>query len=134
MLSNMLNMLPAFLSYFAVSMALLVVFLVVYINVTPYNEIRLIREGNIAASISLAGTLFGFAMPIANVIAHSDALPDLTAWGIIAGTIQVLAYLVARFTLPQLAKDIPEGRIAPAVFLASLSITVGLINAACMTY
>lgn len=134
MLSNMLNMLPAFLSYFAVSMALLVVFLVVYINVTPYNEIRLIREGNIAASISLAGTLFGFAMPIANVIAHSDALPDLTAWGIIAGTIQVLAYLVARFTLPQLAKDIPESRIAPAVFLASLSITVGLINAACMTY
>ncbi len=134
MLTNMLNMLPAFLSYFAVSMALLATFLIIYIKVTPYNEISLIREGNIAASISLAGSLFGFAMPVANVIAHSDALPDLIAWGIIAGTIQVLAYLVARFTLPQLTQDIPAGRIAPAVFLASLSMTVGLINAACMTY
>ena len=134
MLPKMLSMLPAFLSYFAVAVALLAVFLLIYINVTPYDEIALIRQGNTAAAISLSGALIGFALPMANVIAHSDTLADLTAWGAIAGVIQILTYLVARFTLPHLSEDIPAGKVAPATFLAALSLTVGLTNAACMTY
>jgi uncharacterized membrane protein YjfL (UPF0719 family) len=30
--------------------------------------------------------------------------------------------------------DIPAGKMAPAVFLAVLSLSVGLISAACMSY
>lgn len=134
MLPKMMTMLPAFFSYFAVAVALLAVFLLVYVNVTPYDEIALIRQGNTAAAISLSGALIGFAMPVANVIAHSDTLADLAAWGALAGVIQLLTYLVARFALPQLTEDIPAGRLAPAIFLAALSLTVGLTNAACMTY
>lgn len=134
MLPKMLTMLPAFLSYFAVAMALLAAFFLVYVNVTPYDEIALIRGGNTAAAITLSGALFGFAMPVANVIAHSDALTELAAWGGIAGVIQILTYLVARFTLPKLSDDVSAGKVAPAIFLAALSLTVGLTNAACMTY
>jgi putative membrane protein len=134
MLPKLLVMLPAFLAYFAVAIALIAAFLLVYLNVTPYDEIALIRQGNTAAAISLSGALLGFAMPVANVIAHSDTLLDLTAWGAIAGVIQILAYLVARFALPRLSEDIPAGKIAPATVLAALSLTVGLTNAACMTY
>jgi putative membrane protein len=134
MLPKILTMLPAFLSYFAVAVALLAVFFLVYANVTPYDEIALIRQGNTAAAISLSGALFGFAMPVANVIAHSDTLADLAAWGAIAGVIQILTYLVARFAMPQLGEDIPAGKVAPATFLATLSLSVGLTNAACMTY
>ena len=134
MLPKMLSMLPAFLSYFAVAVALIAVFLLVYVNVTPYDEIALIRQGNTAAAISLGGAMLGFAMPVANVIAHSDTLADLAAWSAIAGVIQILAYLVARFALPQLTADIPAGKVAPASFLAALSLTIGLTNAACMTY
>ena len=101
--------LPAFLAYFAVAMGLLVLFLLVYLNVTPYHEVALIRAGNAAAAVSLAGALLGFAMPVANVIAHSDTLIDLASWGGIAGVIQILAYLGARLTLPQLNQDIPAG-------------------------
>jgi len=97
MLPKMLTLLPAFFSYFAVAVILLVVFLLIYVNVTPYDEIALIRQGNTAASISLSGALIGFAMPVANVIAHSDTLGDLAAWGALAGVIQLLTYLVARF-------------------------------------
>ncbi len=132
--THLLTALPAFLAYFAVAMGLLVLFLLVYLNVTPYHEVALIRAGNAAAAVSLAGALLGFAMPVANVIAHSDTLIDLASWGAIAGVIQILAYLVARLTLPQLNQDIPAGRIAPAIFLAAISFSIGLINAACMTY
>jgi len=134
MLPKMLSMLPAFLAYFAVAVALIAAFLLVYVNVTPYDEVALIRQGNSAAAISLSGAMLGFAMPVANVIAHSDTLGDLAAWGAIAGVIQILAYLVARFALPHLTEDIPAGKVAPATFLAALSLTIGLTNAACMTY
>ncbi len=126
--------LPNFLAYFAVATVLFAFFLLIYLNVTPYKEITLIRAGNTAASISLAGTMVGFALPIANVIAHSDTLLDLTLWGVVASVIQLLAYFVVRLLLPNLAADIPAGRNAPATFLATLSLTVGIINAACMTY
>ncbi|ACV33599.1 DUF350 domain-containing protein [Accumulibacter sp.] len=132
--THLLTMLPAFLAYFAVAIALLALFLLVYLNVTPYHEVALIRGGNNAAAVSLSGALLGFAMPVANVIAHSDTLLDLASWGAIAGVIQILAYLVARLALPQLDQDIPAGKTAPAIFLAVLSLSVGLINAACMTY
>ena len=43
MLPKMLTMLPAFLAYFAVGVVLITVFFMVYVNVTPYDEIALIR-------------------------------------------------------------------------------------------
>ena len=132
--AHLMTTLPAFLAYFAVAMVLLALFLLVYLNVTPYHEMALIRAGNSAAAVSLSGALLGFAMPVANVIAHSDTLIDLASWGAIAGIIQILAYLVARFTLPPLNQDVPAGKLAPAIFLAAISLSVGVINAACMGY
>lgn len=134
MLPHTLAMLPAFLAYFAVAVLLVAGFLLVYLNITPYDEIALIRQGNTAAAVTLCGALFGFVIPVANVIAHSEGLLDLAAWGLIAAVIQLLTYLVARFTLPHMTQDIPAGKMAPATFLAGLSVTVGLLNAACMTY
>ena len=84
MLPKLISMLPSFLAYLGVAIALLAVFLLIYVNATPYDEISLIRQGNTAAAISLSGALFGFAMPVANVIAHSDTLLDLAAWGAVA--------------------------------------------------
>ena len=134
MLPKMLSMLPAFLSYFAVAIALLAVFFAIDINATPYDEIALIRQGNTAAAVSLSGAQLGFAMPVANVIAHSDTLADLAAWGGVAGVVQILAYVAARYACPKMNSDIPAGKVASATFLAALSVSVGLINAACMSY
>lgn len=134
MLDQFLTALPSFLIYFVVAIALMAAFVVVYINITPYQEIPLIRANNTAAAVSLAGSLLGFALPISNVIAHSDTLLDLALWGVVAGVVQLLAYRVARLTLPHLDEDIPAGRIAPAIFLAAISLAVGLLNAACLSY
>ena len=106
----------------------------IYLWVTPYEEIRLVRANNTAAAVTLSGAVLGFAMPIANVIAHSDTLYDLAVWGVIAGLVQLAAWIVARVALPTLKEDIAANRVAPAVMVAALSLTVGLINAACMTY
>src|SRR3989338_6990034 len=88
--AHFLAALPNFLAYLGAALALLTVFMAIYLYVTPYDEIALTRNNNPAAAISLSGAVLGFAMPIANVIAHSDTLLDLAVWGVIAGVVQLL--------------------------------------------
>ncbi len=134
MLNHFLTAVPSFFAYFGVALVLIAIFLLVYVNVTPYEEVALIRAGNPAAAVTLSGALFGFVMPIANAIAHSESLADLAAWGGVAGIVQILAYLAARYAFPQMNSDIPAGKVAPAIFLAVLSLSIGLVSAACMSY
>lgn len=134
MLPQSLSGLPAFISYFATAGALLALFLGVYLWITPYREIALIRAGNAAAAASLSGALLGFVLPLASAIAHSVGLLDMAIWGLVALIVQLLAYLAARLLLPGLAADIPAGQIAAGVLTGALALAVGILNAACMTY
>ena len=130
--ADTLSTLPSFLAFLAVAAAVLAAFLAVYVRLTPYAEFALIREGNLAAAVSLSGALLGFAVPVASVIRNTRSLLDLAVWAVVACLVQLAAYVAARLTLPHLAQDIPAGRVAPALFLAALSLAVGLVNAACM--
>lgn len=123
-----------FLAYFAMAMALLALFLAIYVRVTPYREIALIRQGNVAAAASLSGAMLGFVIPLASAIAHSVAWWDMLLWGGVALVVQLLAYLAVRAAVPNLARDIPAGGVAQGLFLGSGSLAVGIVNAACMTY
>jgi len=134
MLIQSLAGLPSFLFYFATAIGLLLLFLLAYIFITPYREIALIRAGNAAAAASLGGAMLGFVLPLASAIAHSVSLPDMAVWGLIAMIIQLLVYLAARLLMPDLVRDIPAGKIATGVFLGALSVAIGILNAACMSY
>ena len=133
-LSQSLAGLPAFLVYFATGLGLLALFSMVYGWITPYRETALIRQGNVAASISLAGALVGFVLPLASAIAHSVNLLDMLVWAVIALIAQVVVYAVVARILPHFAEAIEAGRIAPATLLAALAVAVGLLNAAALTY
>jgi len=133
-LQQSISGLPAFIIYLASALALLAVFLFIYIRITPYREIALIREGNIAAAISLSGAMIGFTIPLSKAIAQSANLPDMLTWAGIALVVQLLAYVTARLLIPGISRDIPAGKIAQGVFLGVLSLATGILNSACMTY
>ena len=124
---------PSFLLYFSVAMLLLGIFLVIYTWITPHDEFALIRTGNATAAITLGGAIIGFALPVASVVTNSLNIIDMGIWGLIALFVQVLLYLVLRWTFPYFPKMISEDKLGIGVFSASLSIAVGLLNAACMT-
>jgi len=126
--------LPSFLAYFVGALGLVAVFIFVYEKFTPYREFQLISEGNVAAAISLGGAVLGFAMPLASVIAHSVGWIDMIVWGVVALVVQLAVYAAARFFAPRLIAHIESGQVAPATALATASLTVGLLNAACITY
>ena len=123
-----------FLIYLVIAATLLAVFVAIYVRITPYREIGLIREGNMAAAFSLSGTLIGMAIPLANAIKFSVNPVDMAIWGFIALAIQLLVFVVARIALPHIAEDIPAGKQASGFFLGAISIAAGILNAACMTY
>jgi putative membrane protein len=101
--------------------------------VTPHAEIKLIREGNSAAALSFSGALIGFVMPLASVISHSASIADVALWGGVALVVQVFAFFVARVIVPDLPKEIETGKLSVGAFTGLVSLTFGLLNAACMT-
>ena len=129
---GVLSTFPSFLAYFALGGGLTALFVVLYANLTPQRDIALIRAGNSAAAIALIGALLGFELPLASVIAHSAALVDLLVWGIIALVVQIGGFLTARLVLPHLPQAIEDGNVADAVFGAGISLTLGILSAACM--
>jgi putative membrane protein len=132
MFDTVLASLPAFASFFLGAVALLALFTVLYVLITPYSEFKLIREGNEAAAVSLGGALIGFALPLAVSVAVSHNLYAMLGWGVVAGGVQLLVFVAARIVLPRINENISQGRLASGIFLALLSIAVGIINAGCI--
>jgi putative membrane protein len=124
----------AFLLAFAAAGIFTLVFKQIYQAVTPYRERDLIRQGNVAAAVALAGALIGYVLALASALAHTVSLPEFAAWATLAGVIQIVAFTVVRMVvMPDVKARIEAGEMASAVYLASVSIAVGLLNAACMT-
>ena len=130
-----INGFPPFALHLAVSLLLLALFVVVYTRITPYPELELIRQGNLAAAISLSGATLGYAIPLAYASAQSVNLADMVLWGGIALITQLVVYAVVRMVLiPGIVKDIEQGGVAQGTLLGALSLATGILNAGCMTY
>jgi putative membrane protein len=123
-----------FLIYFSLALALLVAFTLIYTAVTPYKELKLIRDGNNAAAISLSGALLGFALPVASTVANAVNILDMIVFAVVATVVQLVVFVIARMVLPGLTGSIEDGNTAKATFLAAISISVGLLNAAALVY
>jgi putative membrane protein len=126
--------LDEFLVFFGLAVAFAAVFLFLYVKITPYDELKLIREGNTAAAASLSGALIGFTLPLASSIVHSVHPWDMMIWGVIALVVQLLVFVLVRFTLVNVTRRIPQGEVASGVLLGAVSVCAGILNAACMTY
>lgn len=133
-LSRYLTTLPSFALYFLLALILLAAFLMIYTRLTPQHEWRLIREGNAAASVSLAGAMIGFVLPLASAVVNSLGPTDMLVWGVVALVVQLGAFGIVRGLLSRLPQRISQGEMAAGITAAAFSISIGLLNAACMTW
>jgi len=51
---------------------------------------------------------------------------------VVASVVQLLTFSAASLALPTINRNIPDGKLASGIFLASLSIGVGILNAGCI--
>lgn len=123
-----------FLVYAGLSVVFVYAYMLIYLKLTPYDELKLIKDGNAAAALSLSGSVLGFTLPLAAAIIHSVHPWDMMLWGAIAAAVQLLVYVAVRFTFLNVSRRIPEGQVAAGIVLGAISVSAGILNAACMTY
>ena len=123
-----------FLIYAGLAVAFIYGYMIVYLWLTPYNELKLIKDGNVAAALGLSGSVLGFTFPLAAAIRNSVNPWDMMLWALIAALVQLLVYLAVRYTLLNVVRRIPDGQVATGIVLAVISVSAGILNAACMTY
>lgn len=124
----------AFVVAFAAAGLFTIAFKLIYQMATPYNERTLIREGNVAAAITLGAALLGYILPLASALEHTLSLAEFAVWALLAGVLQIVTFTVVRMVVMRDFSDrIVRGELAAALYMASISLGVGLLNAACMS-
>jgi len=127
---------PAIISYaihlFTAS-ALLALFFIVYTYITTIDEILLIRQGNNAAMLSLSGALIGFSLTIGSSLLHTASYLEFLAWAAGAMVVQVVAYAVTVRLLHISKSHIESGNTAFGGLMGAISLSIGAINAACIS-
>jgi putative membrane protein len=131
-LQSFLSGFPYFLLHFLVTCLLLVLGVLIYIWITPHREVDLIRQGNLAAAVSLAGAILGIALPLALSMSASYSVSEIVIWGAVAVAIQLVVFKAIDLVFNDLSRRIENGEIAPAMVLAATKLSVAAINAAAM--
>lgn len=124
--------LPVLLVQLAVTLALLVAGVAVYTRITPFDERRLVAEGNAAGGLTLAGSIVALAIPLAATLATSTFVLDILLWGVVALILQLVAFAVATLLIRDLRGQIESGNVASAAALVGVQLGVALITAAAM--
>ncbi len=122
--------LPVLLLHFMLTVLMLALGAVLYVIMTPYHEIDLIKAGNVAASISFGGVLIGMAIPLAVAMAGSVNTYDILIFGAVTIALQLLAYRITDLVLNDLPKRIIAGEISAAILLIAVKLSISVINAA----
>jgi putative membrane protein len=129
-----LSGLIGFCKYFVAAIGFVVVFCQVYCWITPYDELKLVREGNVAPAISFGGALIGFILPLHSAITHSIGFIDMLIWAAVAMVVQLAVFGIVRLFFRGLVREIENNHTAAATLLAFFSLAIGILNAASMTY
>lgn len=129
MLANLGN----YLVYFVSTLAMLVVAVVVYVKVLPYDELAMIRRGNSAAAAALGGTMIGYAAVVWSATAHGSSLLETAVWSGVALVSQIVAFEVVHLVFRDFKAEMEKGELAYGLALGGFSIAIGIINAGCLT-
>lgn len=121
---------PRFLIWTGAAGGLLLVAATIYVLLTPWKELALVRGGNGAAGLALAGAIAGLALPISSALASSVSLPDLLIWGGVALLLQLIAYRIVDLVLRDMPKRIENDEAGAAIVLIAAKIATALILAA----
>ncbi len=123
---------PQFLLQAGVTLGLLITGCIVHVLLTPMKEMKLIREGNVSAGISVAAVIVGLAIPMAACLETAASVYDILIWGVVAILLQLLAFRVADLVLRDLPKRIEQDETGAALVLAGVKIAAALVMAAAL--
>jgi putative membrane protein len=121
-----------YIAYLLTGLALLALFFVIYTRLTPHEERRQVREGNVAVAIFFSGAMLGFTATIASGILTHVNYASFVGWSVSALVVQLLVYAVLDRTFTNLRAALEGGNVAVGTLGGAAALCAGLINAACV--
>ena len=131
--NSVLAGLPVLILQLATTTGIFIAGLVIYFSLTPYRELALLRQGNVAAAVVMAGEMLALVVPLGAMLAHSVSIPDIVLWGAVAIILQLIAAAAVAVVVRHLPAAIERGEVAPALVVAAAQISAGILNAAAMS-
>lgn len=129
----MLAALPLYFAFLGATLGLLAAGLAIYVLLTPYREITLIRSGNRAAACSLGGTAVGMSIVLFSTASGTFNLIELVTWGSIGLVCQLAAFLVVSMMLPRFKQGIEQDNMGYGIVLGAFSVAMGILNAGALS-
>lgn len=132
-IADYLSGFPAFIAHFILAIGFLVAYVAIYTAVTRHDEFALLKQGNIAAAIALAGSVLGFSLPLASSVEHSESILDNALWALVSLVVQIAVYLLTKLVIKDLNARIERGEVATAIWFGAICLAAGQLAAASMT-
>ena len=126
----LINNVAPMLAHAGVAFAMLVVGVLLYIRLTPYDDMALIKEGNTASAISLFSIILGLAIPLSFCLTQTSTAVELLTWGTFTVLLQLFAFKVCDWILSDLPERIERGEVSAAIILLGVKLATALINSA----
>lgn len=106
----------------AAHIAVVLVFVLAYMALTPYNDFRLISEGKVAPAICLVAAMLGLMQVVLAVNRQTQTIVEFLCWAGIAMLVQFVACLIFRGWL---VKAVKEENIGLALLYGGLTFVLG---------
>jgi putative membrane protein len=123
---------PVYVLQVAVASVMIVAASAVYVLLSPYRELEMMRAGNASAGLAFSGVVLGLTIPIAAALGTAHNIFDLVIWGIVALLMQLLAFRVADLILKDLPKRIANEEAGAAIVTLAVKLASGIVLAAGM--
>ncbi|MAT87808.1 MAG: hypothetical protein CL532_04590 [Aestuariivita sp.] len=124
------NGFPVLISHFVVAILILLSGVFIYVKTSAWNDLELIRSGNLSASISLGGAFLSLSIPLSASLTASLSVPSIIIWGVTAVIIQLICDRLASLVIGDLSSRIENNDISAAVFVLGIKLSVAMINSA----
>ena len=119
--------------YLLSGLFLLFSFAVIYVRITPYAELQLIRAGHTAAALSLGGAMVGFALTLASSAIYHSSLLGFWGWAVASMLVQLVGYLVMSRIIPNIKDHLEANNSAVGGLMGAVALSIGILNAACLS-
>ncbi len=119
--------------YLLTSIIALTIFTKIYLIITPYDELDLIRKGQGAPCVSLAGALIGYSLTLSASVIYQGSFMSFVVWACLAMGVQLLGYLVMVKIIGNVPDSMQKNNIAVGGLLGLTGLVLGIINAGCLS-
>src|SRR4029079_3113534 len=122
-IQSLISGIPILALHLVTTFAILIGGMGIYMWITPYADIKLVREGNTAAAVALGGAFLGLAVPLAGCLAGSVNARAIRLWGFAPLVVHLITFKVVDVVLQGLGKRITAGEMSAAIFLAFVNVS-----------